>query len=120
MLGNTRTKCVYLFFSLLISFFLPKKVISVSSFVKYLQNPILTPNIASWDNKFVANPVILKNGNIYHMWYTGNSGSSWQIGYANSPNGVNGWTFLSNPVLSLGSLDGWENETTDPNVLFFS
>ncbi|MES2426877.1 MAG: hypothetical protein V4560_07865, partial [Bacteroidota bacterium] len=61
---------------------------------------VLTPNA---DNKWESDlnrPCVVKKGNLYHMWYTGQAdGKSW-IGYATSRDGRS-WTRQSKtPVLS--------------------
>lgn len=119
MLSTRNAKVYYQILCILISSLFIQKISATSTFIKYLENPLIIPHIGSWDAKFVANPIILKRSNFYHMWYSGSTGSKWQIGYASSPNGVNGWTFLNNPVIPIGSTDDWENETTDANVIFF-
>jgi predicted GH43/DUF377 family glycosyl hydrolase len=60
----------------------------------------LGPNPSTrWENG-VNRPVVLKNGGLYQMWFTGQAkGKSW-IGYATSPDGKT-WKRMSNqPVLS--------------------
>jgi predicted GH43/DUF377 family glycosyl hydrolase len=61
---------------------------------------VLGPKPATtWENE-VNRPVVIKNGDRYQMWYTGQAkGKSW-IGYATSPDGKT-WKRLSDqPVLS--------------------
>lgn len=52
------------------------------------------------------------------MWYEGSDGSRWKIGFASSPNGINNWSRLDQPVIEVGSPDGWEIETTDSTVIY--
>ncbi len=97
---------------------LSSQVNAVSSFVKYPLNPIFLWQSNSWDSIYVANPNILKQSDVYKMWYSGNSGSGWKIGYAYSGNGINGWSRLNQPVIDVGSADGWERHTESPFVLY--
>ena len=60
------------------------------NFTKDTQNPLST-------NFSLLQSTILKEGNQYQMWFTGNSGSNFKIGYAASNNGTD-WptsTFVS-------------------------
>jgi predicted GH43/DUF377 family glycosyl hydrolase len=61
---------------------------------------VLGPNSGvDWESD-INRPVVLKRGNLYHMWYTGQArGHSW-IGYATSPDGK-AWKRMSEkPVLA--------------------
>ena len=77
----------------------------------------------SWDSTEVKpGAVILRNG-LYQMWYNGGSawngpaaGWDWQIGYAESADGIN-WTKLGEPIIGPG--DSWEGQFVfAPEVLF--
>jgi hypothetical protein len=61
---------------------------------------VLGPNQRTrWENG-VNRPVVLKNGHLYQMWYTGQAkGKSW-IGYATSPDGKTWKRRSDQPVLS--------------------
>ena len=61
---------------------------------------------------------IIYDGNIFKLWYTGNNGSGWRIGYASSSNGLESWTKSSSPIMDIGSADGWEKGAGDPFVIF--
>ncbi|MDP4115054.1 MAG: hypothetical protein Q8903_02910 [Bacteroidota bacterium] len=57
----------------------------------------------NFESTGVAYPCILKEGNMYKMWYTGvNGGAIGYIGYAVSQDGIN-WTKNNLPVLSPSS-----------------
>lgn len=75
---------------------------------------VLSPNKASGWEDDINRPCVLKKGDTYHMWYTGQvrpgagDGHSW-IGYATSPDGVL-WNRISDkPVLSFDQ--PWEKNT---------
>ena len=47
------------------------------------QNPVLTLGPSgSFDSVFIVSPFVLKQGNIYKMWYSGAGPEGWKIGYA--------------------------------------
>ena len=53
---------------------------------KYADNPVLgTGEDGEWDAHFVEAPTALLDVINYRMWYTGNDGSTYRIGYAASP-----------------------------------
>lgn len=60
----------------------------------------------SWNQVGVYSPVVVLNGNTYHMWYTGYDGNEWRIGYATSPDGITWTEHPDNPVMKGDS--GWE------------
>ena len=61
---------------------------------------VLGPNRASgWEND-VNRPVVIKQGDTYHMWYTGQSEGHSSIGYATSPDGVVWKRLSAKPVLA--------------------
>jgi hypothetical protein len=65
----------------------------------------------------IARPSVLKDGNIYKMWYSYRGGSeyrtdhsqSYRIGYAESPDGLN-WTRKDDQVGIDVSTSGWDSE----------
>jgi predicted GH43/DUF377 family glycosyl hydrolase len=61
---------------------------------------VLGPNSSTdWEND-VNRPVVIRNGERYQMWYTGQArGRSW-IGYATSPDGTKWIRMSDKPVLS--------------------
>jgi hypothetical protein len=87
---------------------LPFKAIATTSFVKYSQNPILQSG---------QNPSILKE-NVYKMWYEVNYGNGYRINYAYSPDGINNWVVPGEIVLPVGTSDGFEMDTANPNVIY--
>ncbi|WP_339704676.1 hypothetical protein [uncultured Kriegella sp.] len=65
------------------------------------QNPVFEgTGKNTWDQKIRERGYILKEGDTYHMWYTGfqPGGSPLALGYATSPDGI-AWTrYADNPV----------------------
>ena len=90
------------------------------SWTKQPGNPVLSAGPeGAWDGEKVADPNVLFDGTTYHMWYAGNDGSGWQIGYATSTDGVTWTKSPSNPVLTTGSPgDRDEGNISEPNVLY--
>jgi len=74
----------------------------------------------SWDDKHVWFPCVRIDGDIYKMWYQGQDGSNYRIGYATSSDGIN-WIKYddpstsdppfteSDPVLDRGLSGSWES-----------
>ena len=70
---------------------------------KYPGNPVLQAGSAgSYDDMWVAVPAVIKNENLYKMWYSGFSSktgySNLTICYATSPDGINWTKFSGNPL----------------------
>lgn len=86
-----------------------------SNWKKYPQNPIFTPLANNWDKSLVLDPKLIKDNDMYKMWYVGNGGEGWRIGYASSINGINNWTRNVQPVLQPSG--SWEKNTASPIVL---
>jgi len=63
-----------------------------------------------FDDEQVAYPSVLFDGTTYHMWYGGNDGFNWRIGYATSPDGIT-WTRQNSGdcVLDLGAGGSWDD-----------
>jgi predicted GH43/DUF377 family glycosyl hydrolase len=70
--------------------------------------PVLTKGApGSWDSYTVGATHVFKEGDTYKMYYNGFSGhpfqTSWKIGYATSPDGIN-WTKHPTPVIQESGL----------------
>ena len=73
-------------------------------------DPVMIPSATGWDSLFVGAPCIIKESNVYKMWYTGwksNTGFPHSIGYAESTDGGITWDKHPTPVLSPDI--GWES-----------
>jgi len=89
-----------------------------SSGSKYTSNPVLSRGTSDeWDDDRVGDPSVIYEYGVYKMWYAGNDGNVWKIGYATSPLG-NTWTkYGSNPVFS-GTSGKWDaSGVYDPWVI---
>jgi hypothetical protein len=83
-------------------------------------NPILNAGSAgSWEED-VKDHIVVFDGTIFHMWYTGAYVYPYyRIGYATSPDGIN-WTKADdvNPVLDLVTID-WEKDGLETGGVLF-
>ncbi len=71
-----------------------------------------------WDDSGVGAPCVIWEQGLYRMWYAGNDGDEWQIGYASTTDYTSAWTkYGSNPVLSGSSGEWDEAGVIDPWVL---
>ncbi|MGB9911152.1 MAG: alpha/beta fold hydrolase [Microgenomates group bacterium] len=107
------------FFLLLFTFFLfliSSKSVS-ALWNKYPSNPIFSGTPGGWDSRDTSCPYIIFNGNTYKMWYSGNNGSGWRIGYATSLNGLM-WYKVNYPVIDIFSPNNWEKDTGHSFVLY--
>lgn len=100
-----------------IFFSIPKISTAEASWLKISSQPIVAVGPAnSWDQSRIGSTSILFNGSIFKMWYEGNNGSSWRIGFATSDNGIN-WVKHSNFIVD--KLDNFDNANVhDPKVFF--
>jgi PKD repeat protein len=80
------------------------------SWTKYISNPVLDLGPGgSWDDGYVWSPAVIKDGATFKMWYNGNDGSAYRIGYATSPDGITWTKFGGNPVLNIGASGDWDD-----------
>jgi predicted GH43/DUF377 family glycosyl hydrolase len=90
------------------------------SWTKYASNPVMDAGSpGSWDDAGVLSPMVIFDGEIFHMWYRGWNGVNCRIGYARSL-GVNTWMKVpDSPVLDLGPPGSWEDiYVTHPSVIY--
>ncbi|HSF81918.1 MAG TPA: hypothetical protein VLA49_11830 [Anaerolineales bacterium] len=66
------------------------------------QNPVLDGEPGAWDASSEHAPFVMKDGNLYKMWYEGSDGNVRQLGYATSHNGITWRKYPGNPVLKAG------------------
>jgi predicted GH43/DUF377 family glycosyl hydrolase len=76
-----------------------------------LNNPVMGPGTEPWEaggNFFCE---VMKDFDTLKMWYTGRdvAGTSWQIGYATSLDGIT-WDRYGPPVIPSGSPGEWDDE----------
>ncbi|MFC1504548.1 LamG-like jellyroll fold domain-containing protein, partial [Spirochaetota bacterium] len=74
---------------------------------------------AGWDSADVISPFVITNNGVYRMWYTGVSGVTRRIGYAESSNGITWTKYPNNPVIDLGSGGTWnDSHVSEPSVIY--
>lgn len=104
---------IYIF---LLFFISPQFIFATDTYTKYSNNPIINLGPAAWDNSYAWQPSVISDGINYKMYYSGFNGSRFQIGLAQSNDGLS-WTKVgSNPIISRLSLDN--KDAHDPTVLF--
>lgn len=84
--------------------------------VKYVNNPVLADGPpGSWDAEGAAQPVVVKNDDLYQMWYAGRGEDNIQrIGYATSGNGRSWTKSAANAVLEPGATGAWDEQGVTP------
>ncbi|MDD3875639.1 MAG: T9SS type A sorting domain-containing protein [Bacteroidales bacterium] len=92
---------------------------------KYNSPVLSTGNFNEWDNAFLEGPCVIKDGNLFKMWYAGydlnpanqQTFGRVNIGLATSTDGINWQKFTGNPVLTT-SISGWDMlYVQDPHVI---
>lgn len=78
----------------------------IVNFKSYAQNPVFagTGKPGTWDEKIRERGYILREGNTYHLWYTGykkEKNAVMHLGYATSPDGLTWTRHSSNPIYDL-------------------
>ncbi|MBL7159158.1 alpha/beta hydrolase [Candidatus Microgenomates bacterium] len=81
-------------------------------------NYVLVPS-ENWEEEGVVSPFVLKENNVYKMWYAARDGVGiWRIGYAVSDNGITWIKNENNPIIEATT--PWENSVVVlPRVIKF-
>ncbi len=75
------------------------------------ENPVLPSSQSGWDSRYAWAPSVIFRDGVYHLWYSGWSGSGGSdIGYATSLDGIHWDRCPSNPVIN-GSVMPWTGGT---------
>jgi predicted GH43/DUF377 family glycosyl hydrolase len=77
----------------------------IVSFTPYKINPVFSgTGMDTWDEEIRERGYILKEGNRYHLWYTGyrknGDDKTMHLGYATSPDGYNWTRYNTNPIFN--------------------
>lgn len=85
--------------------------------IKHSKQPVLqTGSIGTWDDARVGSPSVIRDGSDFKMWYEGNDGSNWRIGYASSTDGI---SWAKYPTFIIDRSDDLNNKNVhDPRVIF--
>lgn len=95
------------------------------SWTKHPSPVLRVGNAQSWDNCFLEGPSVLKEGNVYKMWYAGYDcevngqpgDGKVNIGYATSADGIYWEKYAGNPVL-ITTKGEWDAVfVQDPHVI---
>ncbi len=81
-------------------------------------NMVMTVGLpGSWDDLSVSMPCVLKEGETYKMWFTGNRADTWMIGYAASSDGIHWDEFAGNPIMVPGAYSWESTDIYGPTVV---
>lgn len=92
------------------------------TWTKYAGNPVMSPS-EPWEGAGGTNhedspTAVLKEDGRYRLWYHAISGTTRQIGYAESTDGLTWTKFAGNPVLTPGPAGAWDADTVcEPRVI---
>jgi predicted GH43/DUF377 family glycosyl hydrolase len=91
---------------------------NINIWYDYINNPILSSMGSQYDLYGVAEPIVLKDGDKYLMWYLGVAGSARKyVFYAESFDGIT-WTLnQTTPVLYPGSPGSWDSWAVHPGAV---
>jgi len=78
--------------------------------------PVYKP-ISGWSSKSASSPFVLKNSSKYYLWFTSSDNNKWEIGEAESNDGINWTPYAQNPVLS-GDKPWDGTQVGGPTVLY--
>jgi predicted GH43/DUF377 family glycosyl hydrolase len=89
-----------------------------NTWIDFSGNPILVSQNSIYDYYGVSQSAVIKDSNLYKMWYLGDAGSArGYVLYAESFDGIN-WNFpYSEPVLSPGLPGSWDSWTVHPGAV---
>lgn len=97
----------------------PKELVS---FVPYKNNPVFTGTAENtWDHDIRERGYIVKEGDGYHMWYTGFRGDRkdpvMTLGYATSGDGIEWTRFRGNPIFTESWVEDMIEENKSSGIL---
>ncbi|MEI7586663.1 MAG: glycosylase [Runella sp.] len=97
----------------------------IVNFKPYGQNPIFsgTGKAGNWDEKIRERGYILREGNTYHLWYTGykkEKNAVMHLGYATSSDGITWARYSENPIYDLGWVEDMSVIKSDGTYYMFA
>lgn len=96
----------------------------ILDFVPYKDNPVFSGSDENaWDEHIRERGYILKEDNVYYMWYTGyreGPGEAMHLGYATSPDGLTWTRFDHNPVVDSGWVEDMMVVKSDGTYYMFA
>jgi len=96
------------------------------TWTRYANNPVLTVGgLLDWDYNSVEEAWVIFDEGQYKMWYggqvynpDGSCCSSWAIGYASSPDGIQWTKYSGNPILTPGESGSFDDRYLFRPVVF--
>ena len=95
-------------------------------------DPVLNPgNLYDWDYPEVRTSKVIYDGFRFHLFYTGGNFPNYDVGYANSKDGIT-WTkykdtttinnpyMNSDPVLKKGTAGSWDDDNVSTGTVLFN
>ncbi len=79
------------------------------------KNPVFAAELF-WEAGNVVCPTVIKDGNIFKMWYGAAGVPPRIVGYATSTDGIN-WRKHFDPVLQAGPFDDWDDSIIGPGTV---
>jgi len=84
--------------------------------LRWRREGVVCIDFKSDDEFAIARPCVIKDGDVYRMWYA-YRGSSYRIGYAESLDGIS-WRRLDNDARIDVSTDGWDSQMIEYPCVF--
>jgi hypothetical protein len=124
-----RLRVISTIFFLMLLFTFMSNPFAQINWTKHGSPVLLAGSPGEWDDDGLGMPCIIYDGITYKIWYSGFDGTTWRIGYATSPDGIN-WTKYddpsttnppyaeSDPVINIGP-GAWENSWVYGSMVHF-
>jgi hypothetical protein len=73
-------------------------------------NPVLDLGASNtWDSREVGPNCVIKENDVYKIWYGGSDGSHSRVGLAESTDGIIWNRYAGNPVIGIGASNSWDD-----------
>ncbi|MEM2386143.1 MAG: hypothetical protein QXO67_04085 [Candidatus Bathyarchaeia archaeon] len=75
----------------------------------------------AWDDNYIEAHSLVRIGNKWRLYYGGQDGTNWRIGFAEATNIEGPYTkYAGNPVFNLGASGQWDaGDVADPHVIWY-
>jgi len=85
------------------------------SWKRHVKNPVISAE-QFWEGGLLVTPAVIKDENIFKMWYGAAGVPPRIVGYATSVDGIK-WNRRSDPVLQLGPQQDWDSSIIGPGTI---